>query len=72
MRTEQVVRWARRRGWSVGRTARGHLRLTRDGAPGPIFGSGTPSDWRAVRNLQAAVRRAERGLQSHPERRPTP
>ena len=34
-----------------------HLRITREGYPGVVFCSATPSDWRALSNIEADVRR---------------
>jgi hypothetical protein len=50
------------RGWRVELTNSGHWRLT-----GPnralLFTASTPGDWRGIRNIRQAIRRAERGPQ---------
>lgn len=60
---------ARDQGFGVDRTARGHPKfLPPDRTKGPVFGSGTPGDQRAIRNLLAKLRAA--GLIWPPGRRP--
>jgi predicted RNA binding protein YcfA (HicA-like mRNA interferase family) len=55
----RLLRTVRAKGWTVGRTASGHLRLIHpNGAI--IVAGGTSSDRRAGLNLQADLRRAER------------
>jgi hypothetical protein len=49
---------ARQSGWSVSPTRGGHLRLTRPGS-GPVFAPATPSDWRALPNVRAEMKRRE-------------
>ena len=39
-------------------TAKGHITVTRDGRVVAVF-SGTPSDWRSMRNALARLRRAD-------------
>lgn len=46
-------------GWTVSRTAGGHLKFLKPGLP-PIFTSSTASDHRAGRNARAMLRRAKR------------
>jgi hypothetical protein len=46
-------------GRSVEATAGGHLRLIKDGAA-PIYTASTPSDWRALANTRAQLRRMDR------------
>jgi hypothetical protein len=56
---QKLVTYAQGRGWTVTKTAGGHIRLAHaNGAV--IFTGSTPSDWRAVRNATADLRRAER------------
>jgi hypothetical protein len=55
----RIVVAARSRGWSVSYTGTGHLRLLHPNGAVVVAG-GTPSDWRAHRNFQADLRRAER------------
>ena len=51
---------AAERGWAIGRTRNGHLRLVHPRA-GIVIACGTAGDRRAVRHLRAELRRAERG-----------
>lgn len=60
---DEFIEWVSKRGWTVARTNRGHLRLTRPGMP-MIFGSGTPSDHRSIKNMRAKVKRVERATKS--------
>jgi hypothetical protein len=55
-------------GWRVDRTKIGHpVFYPLDPDMGPIFGSGTPSDWRSIRNLLAKLKSAGRyGLGRQP------
>ena len=55
----RLVEEARRRGWRVDRTGGDHLRL-RHPTGAMIFAASTPSCPRALRNLQADLRRVER------------
>lgn len=48
--------------WSVDVTKGGHIRLTHTKTGRVLFTSRTPSDWRADRNFQSQVRRAEREI----------
>ena len=54
-----LLREARGRGWRVERTARSHWRL-RHPSGAVVVTSGTPSCPRALRNVAADLRRAER------------
>jgi predicted RNA binding protein YcfA (HicA-like mRNA interferase family) len=57
----QLLRAAEARGWRVELTRRGgHVRLTHPDGTIVVTGS-TPSDHRALANLKAQMRRAERG-----------
>jgi hypothetical protein len=54
-----LARAARRQGWEVRRTRRGHVLFVSPDRTVPlIYGSGTPSDHRSVLNLRARLRRA--------------
>ena len=57
---ERLLRQASACGWQVTRTRGGHWRLLRPNG-GIVVLSSTPSDRRALRNMQAQLRRAERG-----------
>lgn len=58
----ELVELAVRQGWHVDKTNKGHWRFRPlDPAMPIVFFSGTPSDWRAIRNFQTKLRRA--GLQ---------
>jgi hypothetical protein len=55
-----VIRDAERRGWTVSLRRSGHLKLTHpNGAM--YFTASTPSDWRAGKNVDRALRRLEAG-----------
>jgi hypothetical protein len=59
MKTADIVAAARRQGWKVSTTKRGHIKLVPTDPSKPIVvASGTPSDHRAVRNLLALARRS--------------
>lgn len=45
-------------GWELSWTKKNHLVFLKEGRP-PIFAGGTPSDWRAQKNLKARLIRAE-------------
>jgi predicted RNA binding protein YcfA (HicA-like mRNA interferase family) len=51
---------ARARGWTLSRTRGGHLRLRHPTTGATVVTASTPSCWRAVRNIAADLRRAER------------
>ena len=55
-----IVNAARERGWTTDLTSKGHIRLLHP-RYGIVVTSGSPSDWRARKNLEARLRRAERG-----------
>jgi hypothetical protein len=59
---KQLLRQASACGWQVARTRNGHWRLLYPGG-GIVVMSSTPSDCRALRNMQAQMRRAERRAQ---------
>lgn len=53
---------AEAQGWAVQETAKKHWKFVPPvGGLSPVFYSGSPSDWRAIRNFVAAMR--QRGLQ---------
>jgi hypothetical protein len=57
---------AKRQGWGIDRTKAGHVRFwPPDSSIPPSVFSGTPSDWRAIRNFLADLRR--KGLAWPPE-----
>ena len=53
------LRQAQRHGWTVAKTRGGHYKLTKPGCQ-TQFTSHTPSDRRALANMEARMRRAER------------
>lgn len=59
MDVTDMARIARGCGWTVTRTRRNqHWKfVSPDRRVAPVFTSGTPSDWRAYRNLRSALRR---------------
>ena len=61
---KEIAGYAKNRGWTAAMTRGGHIRFqhTSPGV-GPVFAPSTPSDWRALKNTQAALRRAERSGQ---------
>ncbi len=58
-RLRPLVEFAVREGWTVSRTASGHLQFAKPGLP-PIFTSSTASDHRASQNAWARLRRVTR------------
>lgn len=58
---KDLIRWAEAHGWSVSKTNGGHLRYTHPDVDTPVFGATSPSDWRAIRNMKARMKRAMRG-----------
>ena len=56
----KLLRAARARGWQVTPTRGGHWKLTHPGGGLVVTGT-TPSDFRALANLRATMRRVERG-----------
>jgi hypothetical protein len=49
---------AKKQGWAVDRTTKGHVRFTpKDPTVSPAIFSGTPSDWRAIHNFLADLKR---------------
>jgi 5-methylcytosine-specific restriction endonuclease McrA len=57
---QHLLSAARTRGWHVERTRRGHLRLRHPAGGATVTAAGTPSCPRALRNLAADLRRADR------------
>lgn len=58
MNLRDIERAAKEQGWEVGRTKKGHPRFVPpDPTRGIVIGSGTPSDWRALKNLLAELKR---------------
>jgi predicted RNA binding protein YcfA (HicA-like mRNA interferase family) len=58
---ERLLRQASASGWQVARTRGGHWRLLHPNG-GIVVMSSTPSDYRALANLKAQLRRAERRI----------
>lgn len=58
--TRAVVRQCVRTGWTLDGTGSGHVRLTHPSGS-IITVASSPSDWRALQDLKARVRRAEKG-----------
>ena len=58
---ERLLRQASASGWRVARTRGGHWRLLYPNG-GIVVLSSTPSDHRALRNVRAQMRRAERRI----------
>jgi hypothetical protein len=57
MKARDLIREAKRSGWSVTRTGGDHLRLEHPEAQGPVFTGSTPPDYRAMRHARAEMRR---------------
>jgi hypothetical protein len=57
MKARDLIREAKRAGWSVRRMGGDHLRLEHLEARGPVFTASTPSDYRAIRHARAEMRR---------------
>jgi len=53
----KLTRDLERDGFTITRTAGGHLRFSHPAIAGCVFGPSTPSDRRGVRNLLATLRR---------------
>ena len=53
----KVVKELEAQGFETRVTAKGHITVTRDGRVVAVF-SGTPSDWRSMRNALARLRHA--------------
>lgn len=51
---------AEQRGWGVEQTRKGHLKLTHP-TGAVVFAASSPSDHRAIKNMEARLRRVERG-----------
>lgn len=66
MDLRDIIEAAEDQGFHVDRTSKGHWRFVPPDPDQPIVHhSGTPSDWRAVRNLVARLRRV--GLEWPPK-----
>jgi predicted RNA binding protein YcfA (HicA-like mRNA interferase family) len=67
MDVKDVIAAAEDQGWEVTRTKKGHLQFIPPDPTRPmVHGSGTPSDWRSLKNLIAQLRRS--GLVWPPKR----
>ena len=60
----KIVKALEAKGFTVTPTTKGHLRVTRNGRKVAVL-SGTSSDWRAIRNAVAAMRRRQRCAKCH-------
>ena len=56
----RIVRDAEARGWTCDLTRKGHLKL-RHPSGAIVIAAWSPSDHRALKNLEARLRRVERG-----------
>lgn len=59
-RMKECRRQLERLGFLVVKTRGGHWRFEHPDMDGPVFTSDTPSDYRAIKNLHAMVRRKMR------------
>lgn len=56
---KRLIKLARQQGWDVEFTAKGHLRFVpADRSQEIVIAGGTPSDWRAAKNLEAQLRKS--------------
>lgn len=53
---KDILKAAKKAGWSLEKRNNGHIKLTSPSGE-IVFTSGTPSDWRATANLMAHLRR---------------
>ena len=53
----ELLREAQRQGWRIEPTKRGHYKAWPPQGGPPVTISGTPSDWRSIRNVVALMRR---------------
>lgn len=53
---------AEERGWQIVATSKSHIKLTHPSGA-VVFAGSSPSDRRAIRNMEARLRRVERGEQ---------
>jgi hypothetical protein len=57
MSARDLLRLAAAAGWRVSKTSGGHLRLDHEDAAMPVYCASTPSDYRAMQNTLATMRR---------------
>lgn len=53
----KLVREMEKQGWTVEHMNSDHLRWYPPDGRDPVFSGSTPSDWRALRNIKAKLRR---------------
>jgi hypothetical protein len=53
-----LVKAAQQQGWTLDFTSRGHLKIIPPDGGVPVYGAGTTSDRRSIKNLAAMLRRA--------------
>ncbi len=63
---QSLIRTAQRQGWSVQLRRGGHLAWKSSNGNVVVFSASSPSDWRALPNLKASLKRA--GLIIHGDR----
>lgn len=56
----QLMDKAREAGWNIIKCNGGHWRWTHPSFAKPMFTADTPSDHRAIKNVESFIRRAER------------
>jgi hypothetical protein len=59
-----LMRDLRRQGFEISPTGGGHRRITRPGQRGAVYTSSTPSDWPALKNLRAQIRKTFTAIDS--------
>lgn len=58
MDMREIEKAAKEQGWTVSLTTKGHKKfLSPDKTKPPVYGSGTPSDVRSIKNLLAELKR---------------
>jgi predicted RNA binding protein YcfA (HicA-like mRNA interferase family) len=61
---KETRRELERRGFTATKTRGGHWRFEHPDMDGPVFAPDTPSDYRAIKNLEATLRRKMRPLKA--------
>lgn len=54
---KDIIREAEEQGWVLDRTSKGHVKMIPPDRGPPVFTSGTPGDYRAIKNFLGKLRR---------------